>query len=827
MSKRKRKSRRRLKPATHSSTALRSPRQSRQTLEAAFEQADILIARGQAQEAIDLLEPYVAAHPRESELQYLLGYAHTKAGDLWEGLASYERAIELGGDLGISLPLGALYIEAEMPAHAMRVWRPALAQADADPMTDHMRETVQEIEQAMIDMAQELGLEPEQAQEAKYQMEVGQRALSEKNYSTAIAAERRAIRLLGDWPPPHNNLAMALFSDGQPDQAISICRKVIEQDANNVHALGNAIRFLAWTGREAEARPLWDRLRGVTPRVPSDVLKVAEAAADLNEDESVYQALNPPNGPPLSQAMRPRYVPGIELMLAIAEANTGRRRQAIHRLEALQPKVSGLEDYLTALRAGKPGPGWAERFPYVSLHEMLPSDEMETFVNLVGGQKDIQEPRFRRQVERFVARYPQIVRVAEKIIWETELPDLGIALLAVIPTPAAHAALRRFALSQAGEDDARMRALRALGESGGLDGDEWVRVWLNGEWQQVRVREYELVEEAEFDYAEQVADLLNQGLAAMQAKDDEEAERLYRQALALEPQARQAYNNLGVIYRQRGEEAQARAMFKAALEADPTYAFPRCSLANDLIDEGDIDGAEEMLAPLRDVTRLQPTEMSFYTYTQARILIRQGEYDRARQALRTALRFTPGYEPAQELIERIAMISRIRTGFDSLMERTRARKRSTRARLQTELSVPDPTLIRALPLYTKDALTHMARVVLPWGGWSALRKAELIAEIIAGLQDADNLLRIVDNLEQNDRTALHQVLADGGSMPWAKFDAAYGNDLDESPYGNFARSKTTMGRLRGCGLLAETTVGGELRVAIPADLRAELLEILK
>jgi hypothetical protein len=63
-------------------------------------------------------------------------------------------------------------------------------------------------------------------------------------------------------------------------------------------------------------------------------------------------------------------------------------------------------------------------------------------------------------------------------------------------------------------------------------------------------------------------------------------------------------------------------------------------------------------------------------------------------------------------------------------------------------------------------------------------------------------------------------------MAWKEFDAAYGNDLEESPYWNWHVPETTMGRLRERGLLVEVTVDGELRVAIPAELRQDLREIL-
>jgi hypothetical protein len=114
-----------------------------------------------------------------------------------------------------------------------------------------------------------------------------------------------------------------------------------------------------------------------------------------------------------------------------------------------------------------------------------------------------------------------------------------------------------------------------------------------------------------------------------------------------------------------------------------------------------------------------------------------------------------------------------------------------------------------------------------WGGWSALRKAELIEELVSGLQDRANLRKIVADLGEKEQDALRHVLTGGGWMRWEDFDAAYGNDLEESRYWNFHVPETAMGRLRMRGLLVETTVDGELRVAIPVDLRAKLEDILR
>ena len=190
------------------------------------------------------------------------------------------------------------------------------------------------------------------------------------------------------------------------------------------------------------------------------------------------------------------------------------------------------------------------------------------------------------------------------------------------------------------------------------------------------------------------------------------------------------------------------------------------------------------------------------------------------------LQVYPGYEPAQDLLERLIRVADAEAGLGTFWEEQRKRDQAKRARLQAQLSTRKPTLAEALPLYTKDALTGMARVTLRFGGWSALRKAELIERIVAALTDPEELEDIVPELDDEERDALRLVLSYGGHMSWLEFDAAYGNDLDEFADWNYHTPETSMGRLRLCGLLVETTVDGELLVAVPSELRRPLREIL-
>ena len=826
MTKRKRRGKRKKRRSSPSSRGThRSPTAPSAALQKTFGQADGLIEQGRAREAVDLLEPLLASHPRVADVHYHLGYARIKAGDIWTGLEGYERAVELSQDTDHWLPLASLYLELDLRVHALRAFRQVVERQANGPMVDTVREGVGELEKDIAALARRLHIPVSQAEEGLYHMDSGRRALQMSDFPACIAASRRAIELLDDWPPPHNNLALALFFDGQPEEAIATERRLLSHAPDNVHALSNTTRFLAWTGQEAEARALLPRLEELQPRNADERLKLAEAAAALGEDERVFQLLRSLDGPDVAWELPPGLARNVQWFLAVAEANTGRRR-ARRRLRAFQDEDRQAGRFLAALEAGRPGPGSADRFPYFHTSQFLSSARMGEFVELAGRRDEMSPEEFRDQVGDFAARFPQIVRVAEKMIWENGEVDAGVAILETVATPAAYNALRRFGQSQVGDDAVRLRALNSLVEAGEIAEDTPVRVWMKGEWREVLVRRVLISDQPETRYTPQASRLLDQGLEAFQRGEYDQAERLFRRMLELEPHAREAYNNLGTIYARREDHAQAREMYQRALEVDPGYVFPRCNLAMYLLDEGDLNGAEEMLEPVSDVRRFHPQEMAFYSYAQARLLIEHDEYEAARRALQYALDIYPGYEPAQHLLERLAEAVQIRANYESFWEQQLERYRAARARLQAKLSTADPVLSEAVPLYTKNALTGMGHVVVPRGGWSALRKAELVDLIVAELSDPDNVERMVEDLTEDERAALRQVLARGGSMSWSDFDAAFGNDLEESPYWKWHVPETTMGRLRLRGLLVEATVDGELLVAVPSELRQVLGEMV-
>jgi tetratricopeptide (TPR) repeat protein len=816
----KRKKQRTSRRSHEAPVARRSSAEVEQTLGRVEE----FIAADRPTEAIALLEPLLKAYPRLAKVRYYYGLACVNAGELWRALDGYEQAMRLSRDPDLWLGLAWLYLDLELNAHALQAFRQALRRRVDGSEADEVQDVIADLEASLWEMSRCLGCSVPQAEQGLRHLEDGIRALQGQDYGASIAANRQAARLLPGWLPARNNLSLALFFDGQPQEAIAMARQVLAEDPANIQALSNAIRFLAWTGQKEAARALWTRLETIEPLDDGDRFKMVEAAAVMEQDEFVYKLLKPLDRSGPGRRGKPALPRAIQFCLAVAEANLG-KPTARRRLKALQASVPWAGDLLAALNAGEPGPGWAERFPYFHVSEVISLYRIEELINLIGRQDQIPAQRFRSQMARFAESYPQLVLVAEKMIWEEKQPKVGIGLLEALGTPAAYAALRRFGLSRAGDDSTRLEALFALAEAGEIGLDEKLRVWHDGEWQEIELRQYEFSEDRTWDHAPEVVDLYNQGVHAFQQGELEQAERLLQRVLELDPSVKEAYHNLGALYGQRGDMDRARELCESALKVDPLYVYPRCSLALHLLDEDDLDGASAMLQPLATVTHFHPHEMALYSYVQARIFIEQEEYDRARRALEAALESRPDYEPAQGLLERLDLITRMQTGFESFFERQHKREQAKRAQLQAKLSTPDPSLSQALSLYTKEVLTGMGRVVLPRGGWSALHKAELQAQILAGLEDPDNVERIVRQLDDLDRAALRRVVAHGGYLPWSEFDAEYDNDLEESPYWQQHVPETTMGRLRHCGLLVEATVDGELLIAVPLELRPILAGI--
>ncbi|MGD0768986.1 MAG: tetratricopeptide repeat protein [Tepidisphaeraceae bacterium] len=135
---------------------------------------------------------------------------------------------------------------------------------------------------------------------------------------------------------------------------------------------------------------------------------------------------------------------------------------------------------------------------------------------------------------------------------------------------------------------------------------------------------------------------LDSGLSHHQAGRLAEAERIYRQILAEQPEHAVAMHLLGVIAHQAGRNDLAVDLIRRALALMPNCADAYSNLGNALKDKRQLD---EAIASYRQAIRLKPEHGDAH-YNLGNALREIGQLDEAIAAYRQAIRIKPGYAEA-------------------------------------------------------------------------------------------------------------------------------------------------------------------------------------
>ena len=141
--------------------------------------------------------------------------------------------------------------------------------------------------------------------------------------------------------------------------------------------------------------------------------------------------------------------------------------------------------------------------------------------------------------------------------------------------------------------------------------------------------------------------------AAEDRGDAAEAEALYLRALDIDPQLAAAMTNLGNLRHRNGDAAGARVMYERALMHDPSQAEARYNLGNILEDLGEHDLA---IAELKRVTQSAP-DFADAHYNLGLALVRVGGTAQARRHLQRYLELDAASEwatRAREYLQQIA-----------------------------------------------------------------------------------------------------------------------------------------------------------------------------
>ncbi len=107
------------------------------------------------------------------------------------------------------------------------------------------------------------------------------------------------------------------------------------------------------------------------------------------------------------------------------------------------------------------------------------------------------------------------------------------------------------------------------------------------------------------DLPESLRKVFQAGVAAEKAGRLEEAEKAFQQVLRAGGKAAFVYNNLGIVYQERGDQARAITQFREAIRLQPDFVAPRILLGASLLATGQVSDATR---ELERAVHLQPRE---------------------------------------------------------------------------------------------------------------------------------------------------------------------------------------------------------------------------
>ncbi|MBI3977555.1 MAG: tetratricopeptide repeat protein [Chloroflexi bacterium] len=601
------------------------------TYQTELNRAGVLLHQKRWAEARDLLDSLAQRSPERAEILTALVNANYELHDIAAYQRAAERLLKLTPDnADLTLALAGAYMVNLFPMRALRTFRRFLDRWPNHPRAASARATVSDLEARVAELLADLGFFGDEATELAVLHEEARSLLEQGEYAQARRVSEQLLQRRPDFVSALNNISQTYAIEGNLDEAIATARRALDIDSDNVHALSNLTRYLCLGGRIDEARALAERLKAVESTDPDAWLKKAEALSYLGDDEGVQQVFQQTEG---AGALRPPLAnPLLYHLAAVASLRLGRGDEARRRWQEalrLAPGLTVAQENLADLHepVGKRHAPWAfgvnNWLPQRAAQDLL----AQTAAAVRRGTGQAVERAFRS----YLQQHPEIVRLVPLLLDRGDPAARGLALRAAMlaETREMLAALRDFALGQRGPDLMRIEAANAAADAGLISRD-LMRMWQQGEWREVLLMNYEIHGEAICRHTPRIERLAAQATTALNRGDGAQAERLLKQALEVEPDAPDLFNNLAMAYEQQGRRREAEEMTRQLHERHPDYLFARTAVARKLIEKRELNAAKAMLDPLLSRRRFHVSEFGALCASEIDLWLAKGNADAAR-----------------------------------------------------------------------------------------------------------------------------------------------------------------------------------------------------
>lgn len=590
-----------------------------------------LLKRKRVPEALDELEDLDERFPGQPEImaQLLALYGETEDFRGCERLCT--RLLELTpDDPDLLLPLAAAYLGRARFALALDTLRRFLRLYPNHEEAPAARETVEMIEAELPAILPELGLTMEDGLELAEQHERMQSLMDRGHFAEAARIGERLLRRKPDFIPVLNNLSLVYAFEGRLPPAIAHAERVLALQPENYHALANLVRYHIQRGQFEQARAAAEALRQAPDLAPDALVKKAQAFSHLGDDEAVLALL------PQSRRKDPADAWDEAYLLhyaGVAAARLGREAEARRHWQRAVKLAPGLP--LPAVQLEELRKPVGERFaPWAfGLEDWVPRRTVQDLLEILQGA-GTSEKGEAQAMQRCLREHPELPALVPALLDRGDPMGVQLAVMvaSVARTPPLLEALRDFATGQRGPDQGRFQAAQVVSREGLIPSGP-VEMWIQGQWREVLLLGFEIHDEQSSPHPPRVQKLVEQAHEAFYDGDYAEAERLFRHAHELAPEAPDLLNNLAAMYLAQGRTAEHREIVLPLFERHPDYFFVRVAIANLAIEDEDLDRAQELLEPLLQQRRLHVSEFRALCQAQIRLLEARDEIDGAEQWL--------------------------------------------------------------------------------------------------------------------------------------------------------------------------------------------------
>ena len=398
-----------------------------------------------------------------------------------------------------------------------------------------------------------------------------------------------------DHPSARNNLARALFADGQVPPALAVAEANWQASPHNLFALDCVVRWRCWLRGMDACVGLKAPLLHTVPLRMEDAAAQMQALRFLGDEEAVATVSNRTRQADFwnraSLAVRSEFN-----QLCFTEAEWGGRTVALFPLrwlnahhDLVKQRANFSEQEIE--QRGATIDAACDAHPDYLVRAMQMGNELSTIV------------------------------AATVLIRRAKTSDA-----------AALGALTGLLASGHGPDSVRKDVLRWMTEEGLAGQDVPVDIWLNGGLQTVRSHGMEISgEPLPSPFPPDGEELYDRMLAAMRRKDWSHALDIGMQLHRMYPHVPSPLSNMAAIKEAQGQPlAEIMALYSQAHTLNPDYLFARCGLARCLAAEGKVDEAREMLANLMQRTKFHVSEARTFLRTQRAMAEAAGDGETAR-----------------------------------------------------------------------------------------------------------------------------------------------------------------------------------------------------